>query len=80
MCGEVNIRSATSQSKNSTYRQYVVDGPDGKPRILTHHPADAQHSRPHWHAAVPKFDPDGSLAKNKYGSFEYERGGSVEGY
>ncbi len=78
--GIPTTRPALSQSGKEGRRQLVVEGADGKPRVVTQHPPDAQHPDPHWHAADPKVDPvTGQLRQNKYGQIKYGSGGtSVE--
>ena len=69
-------RAALSQSGAAGGRQMVCEGSDGKPRVMTQHPADADHSSPHWHASQPKVDPlTGELRVNNWGQFKYVPGG-----
>jgi RHS repeat-associated protein len=71
-------RPAASQSGNVGRRQYVVDGADGKPRVVTQHPADKQHPNPHWHASKPKVDDAGNMRCNNHGQVRFEPGSTVE--
>jgi RHS repeat-associated protein len=74
-------RSATSQSGQEGQRQYVKEGSDGTPAVVTQHPADAQHDNPHWHAANAKVDPvSGEVRQNNHGQVKYESGGPAVEY
>ncbi|WP_073477744.1 hypothetical protein [Desulfatibacillum alkenivorans] len=70
-------RSADSQTGSGDNRQYVTEGSDGKPRVQTHHNADAKHPDKHWHDAKPKVDPaTNEPIKNKYDQIKYYNNGS----
>ena len=74
-------RPAISQSGPPGRRQYVVEGADGRPRIVSQHPPDTQHPLPHWHAAPPKLDPrTGEILTNNHGQIKYLPGGPVVTY
>jgi hypothetical protein len=73
-------RSFMEQSGKEGRRQYTVEGADGKPRIITQHPADKDHPKPHWHSSTPKVDRQGKIKLNTYGQAKYESGGSSVPY
>jgi hypothetical protein len=74
--GTPTSRSATSQSGSGNRRQYVTEGADGKPRVQTQYPPDADHANPHWHDAPPKVDRQGKPRPNNHGGVRYQSGGS----
>jgi len=78
--GVPTSRSSTSQSGTKGNKQHVVEGADGKPRVVTEHPPDAKHPDPHWHAAKPKVDAHGDMRKNSQGQVKYQSGGSTVPY
>ena len=78
--GTPTSRPATSQSGSGNRRQYVTEGSDGRPRVQTQHPADADHSNPHWHDAKPRVDENRDLVRNRYNQVKYEKGGTVREY
>ena len=69
-------RSADSQTGSGNNRQYVTEGSDGKPRVQTHHTADKNHTKDHWHDAEPKTDESGNLLRNRHGQVKYKKSGS----
>lgn len=74
--GTPTSRSATEQSGNSGQRQYVVEGSDGKPRVVSQHLADKDHPKAHWHSSKPKTDPiSGEMLRNRHGQVKYKKGG-----
>jgi hypothetical protein len=74
-------RPAAAQSGAAGSRQYIVEGADGKPRVVSQHLPDEQHSDPHWHASTPRTDPlTGRMRVNRHGQVKYESGGSTVEY
>jgi len=74
-------RSAVSQAGPPGRRQLIMEGADGKPRVVTQHPTDKNHPNPHWHAAEPKIDPlTGKILYNKQGQAKYCGDGAVAQY
>jgi RHS repeat-associated protein len=69
-------RPLVRQTGTPGQRQNIANGHDGKPQILTQHPADAQHANPHWHAGPPKLDAAGSMRRNSNGQVKYKGGNS----
>jgi RHS repeat-associated protein len=67
---------AVQQSGANGNRQYVVEGADSKPKVVTQHPPDKAHPNPHWHAATPKMD-NGAMRTNQHGQIKYHPGGST---
>lgn len=79
--GVPTSRPATTQSGEEGRRQQVVEGSDGKPKIVTQHPPDKDHANPHWHAAEPKRDPvSREMRTNNHGQIKYESGGPAVEY
>ncbi len=69
-------RPAIEQSGTAGRRQYIVDGSNGKPRIISQHPADKGHTKPHWHSSTPKTDPiTREMLRNRHGQVKYKSGG-----
>ncbi len=59
------------------YKQFLLTNPTtGKSKLLTKHPADANHAKPHWHLADPRLD-SGDLVKNNHGLFDYRSDGTA---
>lgn len=79
--GVPTSRSATSQSGGEGRRQVIVEGADGKPKVVTQHPPDKNHANPHWHAADAKTDPvSGEVRTNRHGQVKYESDGPAVEY
>ena len=69
-------RPSISQSGKEGRRQHVVEGSDGKPQIVSQHPADKDHASPHWHSSTPKTNPvTGEIMLNNHGQVKYKSGG-----
>lgn len=72
----------TSQSGRGSQRQYEYEttGPGGgrQTQAVTHHPADKQHPKPHWHAGDARVDPaTGQPIRNRHGQVKYHKEGSA---
>jgi hypothetical protein len=68
-----------SQRGSAGHRQYEyeVHTREGKKTaVVTHHPADAKHPQPHWHAGPAKEPP----RLNRQGTLKYKSGGSKVQY
>jgi RHS repeat-associated protein len=72
-------RPPVSQTGPEGRRQLIYEGGDGKPKVVTQHPADANHPDPHWHAADPKMD-GGQPQRNRHGQVVYGSGGTSVPY
>jgi uncharacterized protein RhaS with RHS repeats len=75
-----NARPTPGAPSTENRRQHVVEGADGKPRVVSHHEADEKHPNPHWHAAQPKLDDRRNILKGSHGELKYRSDGSSADY